>query len=176
MNNKALIWEYLDNYSLDETEENRLNNTDYNTHNQSKRSKNATKSYINQDVAWIKTLLHPSMEKSFVKAEVLSVISATKTKLILILKPILSIFPEIDHLIGYFDAWWWKYSLTKVEFNTIKELSDVFPFLKRIMNNENITTRRDKFDLLLLNNTKMIRDETDSRKGLITCKRFLIIE
>ena len=177
MSEKAHIWEYLDNNSLGETEENRINNNEYSIHNQSKRIKNAGRNHINQDVAWIKTLLHPSMEKSFIKFEVSSVISETKTKLILNLKPITNIFPEFDHLIGFFDAWWWKNSLTKVEFNTIQELFDVFPFLKRIMNNENIITRRDNnFDLLLLNNPKVIRDETDSRRGLITCKRFLIIE
>ena len=176
MSEKAHIWEYLDNNSLGETEENRINNNEYSIHNQSKRIKNAGRNHINQDVAWIKTLLHPSMEKSFTKFEVSSVISATKTKLILNLKPIPSIFPEIDYLIGFFDAWWWKNSLSKVEFNTIQELFDVFPFLKRTINNENIVKRRDNFDLLLLNNPKVIRDETDSRRGLITCKQFLIIE
>lgn len=174
MADKAHIWDYFENANSDENNENILNISECNAQIQSKRIKNSERIHINQDVAWIKSLLHPSTEKSFVKLEVSSVISSTKTKLIVKLIPTPNLFPEIDYLTGFFDVWWWKNSLTKVEFNNIQELSDVFPFLKRIMNNESIISSRDKFDLLL-NNPKMIRDATDCRKGLLTCKRFLII-
>jgi hypothetical protein len=175
MTDKAHIWEYFDNNNFDKTEEKTTSINEYNPHNQSKRVKNSEKPHISQDVAWIKSLLHPSMEKSFIKFEVSKVILATKSKLILHLKPPSGIYPEIGCLTGFFDAWWWKNSLTKVEFNSIQKLSDSFPFLKRLINNENILTSGDNF-ALFLNNPKMIRDVTDDQKALITCKRFLIIE
>lgn len=142
---------------------------------QTKKVKNIDKTNISQDVAWIKTLLHPSMEKNFIRFEVVSIIVATKTKLILNIKPNPSSFPEFETLTGFFDVWWWKNSLSKVEFSTIQEISKNFEFLRRIINNENILSKNVSF-ALLLNAPKLIRDETDYQRGLLTCKRFLIIE
>lgn len=175
MTDKAHIWEYFENVNSDENKEHEKNINECNTYNQRKRIKISERIHTSQDLAWLKSLLHPSTEKSFVKFEVSAVISATKTKLILKMIPIPNLFPEVDYLTGFFDVWWWKSSLTKVEFNTIQKLSDAFPFLKRMMNNENIISGQDKFDLLL-NNPKMISDAADYRKGLLTSKRFLIIE
>lgn len=168
MADKAHIWEYFSNDILDDTNES-------NETHQSKRIKNSEKRTINQDISWIKSLLHPSLEKSFIRVEVSSVIAATKQRIILNIKPNPDLFPEFDSLIGFFDIWWWKSNLCKIEFMTIQQLSNNFKFLERILRNENILTAREQI-ILLLNSPKLITDDSGGRKGLVTCKRFLIID
>lgn len=172
MTDKAHIWEYFgqDNSTVkDENDESNIQNK------QSKRVKHLDRNYLSQDVTWIKSLLHPSMEKSFIRLEISSVVIVTKNRMILNIKPQKDLFPEFDSLLGFFDVWWWKKLLPKVEFIASQELSNNFPFLNRIMKNENIINRNEHF-ALLLSDHKLIRDDADGQKGLITCKRFLVVE
>ena len=83
-------------------------------------------------------------------------------------------FPEFNSLIGFFNVWWWKNILSKGEFLIVQELSNNFPFIKRIISNEIISETNNDF-YLLLKAPKTIRDESDPSKGLVTCKRFILI-
>lgn len=172
MTDKAHIWEYFGHENLpvkDEKDKSNIHNKE------SKRMRHLDRHNLTQDVTWIKSLLHPSAEKSFIRLEISSVVTVTKNTMFLNIKPEQNLFPEFDSLLGFFDVWWWKKLLPRVEFITTHELSKNFPFLDRIMKNENFINRNDKFTLLLSDH-KLIRDDNDGRKGLITCKRFLILE
>lgn len=170
MSNKVPIWEYLDE-DFGELNRNEHINIEQ---NDTKRSRKADKTAINHEVIWLKSLMNPSMESEFIQIEVESLITSSKNHIIVNIKPDKNMFPEFDTLIGFFNCWWWKSILSKTEFLTVQELSNCFPFLKQITSND-LLVESGKGFYLLLNNPKTIADYSDSRKGLLTSKRFLII-
>lgn len=172
MSSKVPIWEYLDEDfgEINQDEGIGNNSEQYNT----KRMKKLDKNSGNQESIWLKSLLNPSIENEFIEIGIESLITVSKNHVIVNIKPDKLLFPEFTSLIGFFNCWWWRNVLSKAEFLTVQELSNSFPFLKRIMGNDILIDETKNF-YLLLNNPKTIADDTNSKKGLVTCKRFLII-
>ena len=172
MSNKVPIWDFLDE---DFGEINQNERIKFNSeHSEIKRMRKSDKIMLNQETIWLKSLLNPIMEIEFIKVEIESLLTCTKSHLIVNIKTDQIHFPQFESLIGFFNCWWWRNNLSKAEFLTVQELSNSFPFLKRIIANE-VLVETTKGFYLLLNNPKTIADETNTKKGLLTCKRFLII-
>lgn len=178
MTGKTSIWEYFN--ENDNDNDNKFCESNQKTEiveNVKKKSKNSEKVSTNYDLTWLKSLLHPSMETQFIRIEILSIINHTKDTIICNLKPSeVFQFREFQSFIGYFNTWWWKSTLSKVEFNAQEELMNSFDFLKRISLNENLIddNNESKF-YLLLNNPLVVADASQPTRGLMTCRRFLII-
>lgn len=172
MSNKVSIWEYLDEDfgEINHDEDKKNNLEQYNAKRMRKSEKNA----VNQEAIWLKSLLNPSIEAEFIEIRIQSLISVSQNHIIVNIKPDKHLFPEFTSLIGFFNCWWWRSVLSKAEFLTVQELSNSFPFLKRIIGHDTLLDEKKDF-YLLLNNPKTIADETDVRKGLVACKRFMII-
>ena len=171
MTEKTSIWEYFTNDQDHQVNDETLELAQ----NFKKKIKCSEKL---SDITWLKSLLHPSMESQFIRFEVLSIVNHTMDTLICNIEPSShSNCHQFKSLIGFFNIWWWRASLPKVEFSVQEELMNSFDFLKRIILNrgliglENI---RGNF-YLLLNNPVVVEDASQPNRGLITCKKFLII-
>lgn len=173
MSNKVHIWDFLEE-DFGANNINDINECSNNAQNDNKRTKQACRNEKNQEVIWVKSLINPEMESEFVKFDVESLIYFSKEHIIVNIKIDKNIFPEFDSIIGFFNCWWWKSILTKTEFLTTQELSTSFIFLKRIISNEELIENDNEF-YLLINSPKIIADESDPKRGLLTSKRFLII-
>ena len=169
MTDKTSIWEYFaDDVS------NALDEKPEIVENIKKKVKYSDKV---SELTWLKSLLHPSMEAQFIRVEVLSIINHTKDTLICNLEPSYSSNNhQFKSLIGFFNIWWWKASLPKVEFSVQEELINSFDFLKRIILNHGLIDDENKSKFyLLLNNPIVVEDASHPNRGLMTCKKFLVI-
>ena len=121
----AAIWDYF-NKEIENTEI-----EDKNTYNGSKKCRMIDIKSKTQDSVWLKSLLNPSMEQSFKRFEVKSIISLTETHLICTITPNFDLFPEFNTLVGCFDIWWWRRILLRAEFSVLEDISKNFLFLKQ---------------------------------------------
>lgn len=169
MTEKTSIWEYFTN-DQDQVIDEKLELAQ----NFKKKIKCSEKI---SELTWLKSLLHPSMESQFIRFEVLSIINHTKDTLICNIEPFShSNYHQFKSLIGFFNIWWWRASLPKVEFSVQEELMNSFDFLKRIILNRGLIGDENKGNFyLLLNNPIVVEDASQPNRGLITCKKFLII-
>lgn len=169
MSRKLPIWEYLD--------DNEEIPKEITSHNSIRKNKITEKNKSNQqDSLWLKTLLQPSSEQNLLKFEIESVISHNEDKLICKLNSNNQIYSDFSTLIGCFDNWWWKNLLLRSEFIVIEEALKSYPFLNRILKNNNMIENSQKGFYLLLNAPIIEPDDNDPKIGLLTCKQFLIIE
>ena len=169
MTDKTSIWEYFGEFPP-EQETSPIHSNNFN-----KKAKYSDKIHINQELTWIKSLLHPSMEHQFFKVEVLSLVISSKSHIICNINANEAHFPNFHSLTGFFNVWWWKNSLSKIEFSVLQELTNNFEFLKNIVSNTQLIEKHKPF-YLLLNNPKVVADLNDHTRGLVTCKRFLIVQ
>lgn len=167
MSRKTNIWEYFeDNENI--AQEIPIQNTI----KRNKTSENKTK--YNESI-WLKSLLHPSMEQKFVKVDIIALMSCSETKLICKIKSENQQFLEFNTLLGYFDIWWWKTVSSKTEFAVLEEISNRFPFIRRILKQEKLMIPKSQF-YLLLDSPVVASDVNDAKVGIVTCRRFIIIE
>lgn len=168
MSRKAPIWDYLnfDNEKIIE------DNSEKSNTKKIKKIENKSKL---QDSIWLKSLLHPSMEQNFIRLEVESLIYHTSNQIICTIRTTACIYPEYISLLCYLDVWWWKIILSRAEFNVQDEICNAFPFLRRITRRENLIDNTNQIYLLFYG--PIVRsDGNDPKKGILACKRFLIIE
>lgn len=160
----------VDNNELD----NNLHEMTLNS-SQNKRVKSTEKPVIHKDLTWARSLLNPSMEQQFTKFKIVSVISHSNTILICeILPEGASVQPNDRNIIAYFSIWWWQDVLKGLEFSYLNELFSCFPFLQNIYQ-QNILLKGLNPELILLREPKLVQDQSNPNRTLVTCKRFLLI-
>ena len=143
--------------------------------NTQKVAKTFEKSILNNELTWLRSLLHPSMENKFVRAEVVDVISYGKDHFICKIQSEYFDKHNFSNLIGFFNTWWWKRSLSKLPFDVRHDLVQNFEFLDRLATNQDIVNNNQFRFYVLLHEPKLCSDQKDPNRGLVTCKKFLII-
>lgn len=139
-----------------------------------KKQKMLDRKLMNQEVVWVKSLLHPAMEQQFVRFDLHQIINHGPDFIICQFVCEHGAIEGCTQLLGYFSVWWWTRIFSKLEFSTIAALSDAFPCLKRIRRHEDWVFHADSF--FLLYEPKLLRDEAVPERVLVTSSRFLIIE
>lgn len=197
--NKLPIWNYFNADANAEVENNNNNNnttiTEHNTEIEqqskfnavhlSKKQKRMGRNSLDADITWLRSLLQPSMEFQFSRYKVITVLSCSAETLICELKLLEDKAGNIDvdgnsnsktsMMVGYFNIWWWKLLLPKMEFITLCEFEEGFPFIRNINAGCNLLQSISEAPSLLLHNPKTIADCNVPERTLITSKRFLII-
>ena len=166
---KTSVWDLFNN-SIE------LNADDYHENHSSKKAKSSNHK---NDIIWLKTLLHPSAEKQFIKFKVKEIISTSNQHIICKIEPEINEFLEYTSLIGFFNVWWWKEWLDKLDFITLQDIMNSFPVLARMRRNEPLIMNKSLESLdfyLLANEPKIIPNESDPKIGLVTSRRFLVID
>lgn len=166
MEEKASVWDLFSNRP-DLPEE------DDSKHIQNKKVKPSSSK---TDTIWLKSLVHPTAEYNFTKLAVQELISTSNQQIICKIKVNQSHYPEYTSILGFFSVWWWRESLDKLDFDTLKNLVKSFPFLERIRRNDQLILNNSLDFYLLVNEAKVIPNETDPSVGLLTSKRFLVID
>ena len=169
MAEKASVWDLFN--STD-----KLNEEDDSRQGYNKKAKGSSNK---NDIIWLKSLVNPTAEKFFIKLHVTEVISVSNQQIICKIKMKETQFPDYSSIIGFFSVWWWRDSLDKLDFITIQDLMSSFPFLERIRRNDQLIQIKSVESLdfyLLVNDPKIIPNETDPNIGLLTSKRVLVID
>lgn len=175
---KLAVWDLFDNDS---------NDLDQSQHEiQCKKIKTTTTNNLKNEIPWLKSLLLPHSETFFTKFHVNQVISSSKQQIICKVTTDPNqgaIYKQYDEIVGFFNIWWWKEWLERVDFVTLKELTDSFGFIERIRRNDSLipgsknkNSEESNNFYLYVNEPKIISNENDKTIGLLTGKKFLIID
>lgn len=178
MTEKTSVWDLFNNSAelieTDQKQPSQISN---------KRAKTLT---TKNEITWLKTLLHPSAEKQFIKFKVKEVISSSNQHIICKLEAPnedgqsrITEYTKFNTLIGFFSVWWWKEWLDKLDFSTLQDLLSSFPFLTRIRRTEQLILPKTRESLdfyLLVNEPKTVPNENNLSAGLVTSRRFLVVD